>query len=124
MVPLLTKPSSDPTVWRSYCQITTTRFLAKDVEHEALIHLNGHCEGNSLFHDFQSGFRSGRGTELALSAAREHLLSVRDAGGSGRLMLLELLAAFDTDDHTILVNRLQQLFGISGRVLNWFQSFL
>ena len=40
------------------------------------------------------------------------------------LTLLDLLAAFDTIDHTILLGRLQNWFGISGHALNWLSSFL
>ena len=34
------------------------------------------------------------------------------------------LAAFDTVDHTILVSRLANRFGIRDTALNWFRSYL
>ncbi len=40
------------------------------------------------------------------------------------LVLLELSAAFDTIDHDILIDRLQNYTGIQGQALRWFRSYL
>ena len=44
-----------------------------------------------------------------------------DQGKPVILVLLDLSATFDTVDHNVLFSRLKEMFGLSGRVLEWFR---
>ena len=52
------------------------------------------------------------------------ILHALDDGNISVLTLLDLSAAFDTIDHKILLDRLENLSGISGTAVSWFESYL
>lgn len=79
---------------------------------------------NRLLETFQFGFRSGHSTETALVRVQNDLLVIADSGACGILVLLDHSAAFNTVCHSILLDRLCRWIGLSGTVLNWFESFL
>jgi len=52
------------------------------------------------------------------------MLQAADRGEVSLLCMLDLSAAFDAVDHDILIDRLQQSFGVKGQALSWIKSFL
>ena len=52
-----------------------------------------------------------------------HYVCLQSEEGSG-VVLLYLSAAFDTMDHSILLNRLHKRYGITGTALSWFETYL
>ena len=72
----------------------------------------------------QSAYRKFHFSETALLYVQNDILASLDAGHSTVLLLLDLSAAFDSIDHSILIHRLQHWFGISSTALNLLSSFL
>uniref|UniRef100_A0A8C9XHL9 Reverse transcriptase domain-containing protein n=1 Tax=Sander lucioperca TaxID=283035 RepID=A0A8C9XHL9_SANLU len=121
--PILKKPTLDPEVLANYRPISNLPFLSKILEKVVANQLCDFLHRNSLFEDFQSGFRMHHSTETALVKITNDLLTAADKGLVSVLVLLDLSAAFDTIDHTILLQRLEHLVGIKGIALSWFKSY-
>ena len=74
--------------------------------------------------NFQSSYKSHYSTETVLVKVQNDILKAIDNNRSVILLLLDLSAAFDTVDHSILLSRLQNRFGIRNIALKWFHSYL
>ena len=61
---------------------------------------------------------------MALLKIQNDIATSMDKGAAVGLDLLDLSAAFDTIDHSILFNCLHHWYGIDGVVLKWVQSYL
>uniref|UniRef100_A0A3B3HB31 Reverse transcriptase domain-containing protein n=1 Tax=Oryzias latipes TaxID=8090 RepID=A0A3B3HB31_ORYLA len=122
--PLLKKPSLDPSCFEHYRPISKLPFLAKILEKLVAEQVISFLNKNKLFETLQSGFKANHSTETALLRVMNDLLMAADSGKISILVLLDLSAAFDTVDHSILLQRLKSWVGFSGTVFNWFYSYL
>ena len=79
---------------------------------------------NNLEEPFQSAYKRCHSTETALLKVQNDILIAIDNKKCVALLLLDMSAAFDTVDHEILLERMSKRFGIKGKVLKWFRSYL
>ncbi len=122
--PLLKKRNLDNTVLSNYRPISNLPFIGKIIEKVVFNQLNNYLNSNGYLDNFQSGFRVHHSTETALIKIINDIRFNSDSGKISVLVLLDLSAAFDTVDHNILLERLENWVGLSGMALKWFRSYL
>ena len=71
-----------------------------------------------------AGIRKHHSTESGLLRVLSGILSSVDKGQISLLDLLDVSAAFNTVDHSILFDRLSISFGLTGSAFDWMQSFI
>ena len=88
------------------------------------VHLTNHILNNHMDGMFQSAYKVFHSTETALVKVHNDILRAADNNDSVVLLLLDLSAAFDTVDYSILLSRLALRFGVNGQVSAWIGSYL
>ena len=82
-----------------------------------------YLESHNLLHEHQDAYRHGKSSEQILLFAVDSIVRALDQGLVVCSAFLDLRKAFDSLDHMILLERLQQL-GVCGTELRWFQNYL
>jgi retron-type reverse transcriptase len=104
--------------------ISNLNNISKLIERLFLSRLQPQILGSPHFDHLQSAYRHHHSTETALLLS---LNNIYQAAGNNQPSLhvsLDLSAAFDTIDHSLLLSRLQTSFGISGTARSWLASYL
>ena len=114
--PVLKKPDLDKDVLKNYRPVGNIPFLAKVIEKVFAVQTHSCLQDNLLMPSMQSAYRKHHSTETALLRVMNDFLGTvycrRDV-----LVILVFSAAFDTLDHTTLLDRLSRYFGYSHTVL-------
>lgn len=121
--PLLKKSGLELT-FANYRPVSNLSFLSKLIEKSALYRLNGHVNENDLLPTNQSAYRRFHSCESALLRLVNDILDGMEHQEVTALLALDLSAAFDTVDHSILLDVLECQYGVCGSALQWVDSYL
>ena len=99
------KPNLDPNDSASYSPTQNLSFLSKVVEKIVDARLSKHVCRHRLLPTVQSAYRPYHSTETAIvRVLNMSFIRVLNQGHVGVVVVLDLSAAFDTADHTILLD--------------------
>ena len=124
VTPLLKKAGLDTNILNNYRPVSNLSYISKVIEKAVARQINGHIARKGISNENQSAYRVFQSTETALLKIQNDIATSMDKGSAVGLVLLDISAAFDTIDHSILFNCLQHWYGIDGVVLKCVQSYL
>ena len=107
----------------NYRPISLLPAISKIFEKAVFIQIYEYLNNNNLLYKSQYGFRTLHSTELASMEIIDIIMQDLDKGKLPIGVFLDLSKAFDTLDHSILLHKLSY-YGIKGKSLSWFQSYL
>ena len=113
----------DKSVPSNYRPISLLSQLGKVMERCVHKHIFNYISENSLLTPFQSGFIQGDSTTFQLLHTYHSFLEAVDSGKEVRVVFCDISKAFDRVWHKGLLHKLACM-GISGSLLQWFQSYL
>ena len=123
--PLLKKSNLDTcTAFENLRPVSNLSYVSKLTERTVFNQTNDFLNTQRLYPKGQSAYRKCHSTETALLRVTNDVMMNMNRQHVTLLVMLDLSSAFDTVDHDILLRRLNHEFGIKGRVLEWFTSYL
>ena len=109
VTPLIKKSSLSKDDLKNYRPVSGLSFISKLVEGVWKMRI---------------AYRRGHSTETALLSIKNQIHLSLARGEATAVVLLDQSAAFDTIDHDKLLDCLRKWFGVGGRCLDWFKSYL
>ena len=122
--PTLKKENADVDILSNYRPVSNLSAFSKFPKRTVLNQLNFHLTSHSLNSEVQSGYRPNHSCETLLVRMCDGLNKEIEAGNVVIVVLLDFSAAFDTIDHTVLLEKLMKDYGITGSALQWIKFYL
>jgi hypothetical protein len=123
---VLAKPGKSPATYRTakgYRPIALLPTLGKVLEAIMAKRVAEAAEWNGLLPDEQMGNRAGRSTELAVRLVVAQVQEAWRQGATTSLLQLDISGAFDTINHTRLLDTLRA-YGFPGWLVRWIKAWL
>ncbi len=124
ITPVLKKPSLNKNDLKNYRPVANLPFTSKIIEKCAVSQYTSHIDRHNLSEPMQSAYRTCHSTETALARVHNDFCRTLDDQKAVFLVMLDLSAAFDTVDSSILLQRVEDEFGITGPAKEWLSSYL
>ena len=108
---------------KNYRPVSILSPLGKILEKVVFNQMYTYFERNKIFNKNMHGYRHGRSTETALLTMYDRWVKSAAAGELSGAVFLDLSAAFDLVDHTILAQKLK-MYGLDDDSLEWVSTYL
>ncbi|KAK2188161.1 hypothetical protein NP493_142g00018 [Ridgeia piscesae] len=99
-------------------------FFSKLLERIVSHRLIAHRRGNDLYMPLQSAYWLSCSTKTASLHMHDSVIQSMDERKGVISLLIDLSTAFDTIDHTILLNTLSNVISVKDCYLSWFAAYL
>ena len=108
----------------NYRLVSNLTFISKLMEKAMLHQIEEHLDLNMLNITYQLAYRKYHSCETALIKFMHDILWNMEKGKITTSIAIDFSTAFDTVDHYILIQTLEQSFGVHSVALNWFKEYL
>lgn len=115
--------SGDACNVENYRPISVLSVVSKILERCVHNQLYSFLTSHDILSECQSGFRANHSTATTLLDFQDYVLKNIDKGFATGVIFLDLKKAFDTVNHKLLIEKLND-YGIQNNELKWFQSYL
>ena len=107
----------------NYRPVSVLPVFSKVIERLMYNRLLKYINDDNLLFRYQFGFRKGKSTHMALIVLIDKISEALEKGDCVVGIFLDFSKAFDTVDHTIILQKLN-CYGLKGTILSWFENYL
>ena len=124
VVPILKSLQLSNELFKNFRPVSLLSFISKLTERVVHTRVNSYLSEHDLHVPSQFGYKRHHSCETFLLKLIDDILVTVDRKLGVVVLIIDLSAAFDTVDHSVLLGILQSKFHITGSALSWFKSFL